>query len=1297
MYYISSSMKHFFLIFSFLFVLSFDINAQVITEVAGCGTGCPVGDGGPATAANITNGGQPLFDTYGNMYIGVFGQARIRKVDALTGIITTIAGTGVGGYTGDGGPATSARIAGSGFGIDASNNIYFSDNSKGVIRKVEASSGKIFTIAGVSSAYGHYSGDGGPATNASFKMIYNIAVDPAGNIYTADSDYIRKIDATTGTIDKYAGTGLRGFSGDGGSALSAKIHANGSSQGMCTDVYGNFYFCDSNCVRKVSTSGIITRLAGDYTTLYGGDGVPATSIGVLCYTVAVDPSGNLFISEEGQQRIRMVDVSGIIHTVAGNGTPGFSGDGGPATAAQLNRPQTLCVGRCDNNLYLGELINQRIRKVDFTSLPMTCICTLAVAVNVVPNDTVCSGTSVTYTANVMYGGSSNTFKWYVNGSIVSTVGNTYTYTPSNIDSIRCVVTSSGGTCGSPVTASSNTINMVVNVAGPITGPSLVCIGQSITLSVPGSGGTWGSSNTGVASVSGGTVTGASGGTATISYTSSGCTATTSVTVSPGPSAITGNPKLCIGTATALSSTTSGGTWSSSNSSVATVSSGTVNGIAAGTAAISYAIGGCYVIQAVTVSAAPPSITGPSSLCIGSTAALSNSVAGGTWSSSSPSVATVSSGLVSGVSAGTAVITYDVSGCNVVKTVSVIAIPAPAPITGPSLVCVGTAAVFSDATPGGIWSSSSPSVATVTSGGSVSGITAGTSTISYTMSNMCGTVAATVVVSVVSSPTVGPITGPSEVCAGSAITLTDATLGGTWTSSNAGKATVSSGMVSGISAGTAVITYKLTLSCGTAFDTRIITVYPTPPAIAGHSVVCAADTIILGNALAGGTWSSSAPSVATIASDGTVTGVSGGTADITYTTTGGCYTTRIVSVSPLPNAGSVSGQSVICIGGSANLTDNIAGGTWSVSGSAVSISLGIVSAVSVGTATVSYEIANSCGSAWATKVIEVVAPPDSGVISGMNVSCVGASFTLLETVSGGNWSSSNSSVAGINASGTVNVKTSGTTIITYTTIPNAGGCTSSAYYTLTILASAPYTINAITSNAMCYGKADGHISTSISNGSGSYTYTWSNGASIAVLDNIAAGSYSLQVTDAATLCRKDTSFVITQPDSLNVVAQTTPDLCKASNGAISITTSGGRSPYRYAWSNGASSAAVADLTANTYTVHVYDANNCEKYYSAIVTDSCDDITIPDVITPNGDGFNDSWIITGLGKYPRNTARIFDKWGDMVYEANGYMNNWKGDKMNGDPLPSGTYYYLIKLGAPNATGGKDVFTGSILIKR
>jgi sugar lactone lactonase YvrE len=331
------------------------VSGGIITTVAGDGNLASSGDGGPAINASLVPQGIAV-DSSGNIYVADFS-TRIRRISQ--GIITTVAGNGNLGYSGDGGLATNASLNNPyGVAVDLSGNLYIADTNNSRVRKV--SGGIITTIAG--NGVLSFSGDGGPATNASLGTPFGVAVDSLGNLLIADTNTsegrIRKV--SNGVITTVAGSGGFYFSGDGGSAASASLN---HPRSVAADSAGSLYIADydSAHVRKVA-GGIITTVAGNG-SIYGpaGDGGIAPNATVIPTGLVVDSNQDLYIADQSHARIAKVS-GGIITTVAGNGTSGFSGDGGPAASASLYIPQGVCLDS-SGNLYIADAFNARIRKV----------------------------------------------------------------------------------------------------------------------------------------------------------------------------------------------------------------------------------------------------------------------------------------------------------------------------------------------------------------------------------------------------------------------------------------------------------------------------------------------------------------------------------------------------------------------------------------------------------------------------------------------------------------------------------------------------------------------------------------------------------------------------------------------------------------------------------------------------------------------------------------------------------------------------------------------------------------------
>lgn len=510
------------------------------------------------------------------------------------------------------------------------------------------------------------------------------------------------------------------------------------------------------------------------------------------------------------------------------------------------------------------------------------------------------------------------------------------------------------------------------------------------------------------------------------------TGTQLVRISPAPIAPSGTLSVCQTYSTTLTNSMAGGTWTSSNTSVATIDTftGVVAGLSLGATFITYRIGSCYVTSFLTVNPLPnlimPNVD--TSLCVGRTISLSSSTPGGTWISSSSPTASVgsSSGVVSAFSAGVANISYVLStGCYVVKPVTVVANPAA--ITGSTAVCVASNTLLANTSSPGVWSSSNLAVGTVNSGtGSVRGIAPGTTVISYTLTTpgRCYSVV-TVNVNAAPSATIG---GPGTVCRGATITLTNAVGGGNWTSGNIDTATVttSGGVVTGIDAGTTRITYT---KPGCPAVSKQITVNPLPGPIAGIFFTCYGQSTLLSVAplSPSARWYSSNPSIAVVDStSGNVSGLSMGVTTISYREVNGCIATVAVSVHPLAP---IVGPDTVCVGSSIALTNIVGGGTW-VSSNADVVSIdtftGIATGLLDGITFIKYHLPTGC---MTTKMIRNL-PPLSPIGGTLEI-CSASSTTLSIAEAGGTWLSANPHIAEIDTlTGVLTGRNADTTTVYY---------------------------------------------------------------------------------------------------------------------------------------------------------------------------------------------------------------------------------------------------------------------------
>lgn len=523
-------MRYFLLVVLSMACFAATLQAQTITTIAGNGNAAFAGDGGQATAASIYYPYDVASDAAGNVFIADYYNHAVRKITPA-GVITTVAGIGGnGGYSGDGGPAVSATLYyPSGLAFDAAGNLYIGDAGNQVIRKV-STSGTITTFAGTGS--GGYNGDEIDAKAATLYKPSGMLFDKTGSLIFSDilNHRIRKI-TPDGKIHTIAGNGIGGYSGDGGQAVAASINVPHT---IYLDKDGNLYIPDygNNRLRKVNTTGIITTIAGNGGGGFSGDGGPATSAQVNPVGIAMDASGNIYISDPFNNRIRKI-TNGVITTVAGNGTESFSGDGGNPLSAGIYNPWGIWFDK-NGALLVCDRFNNRIRKIvlaiptitsftptsagktvpvvitgtnftgatavsfggvpalsftvnsatQITARPNTgstgdvsvttpagtatksgfvyCL-TPSVSIKANIASPICAGTEVTFTATAVNGGTSAIYQWTKNG--VNVGSNSTEYKDNNLkttDTIRCVLTSNASPCVTSANVTSNAIVFTVN-------------------------------------------------------------------------------------------------------------------------------------------------------------------------------------------------------------------------------------------------------------------------------------------------------------------------------------------------------------------------------------------------------------------------------------------------------------------------------------------------------------------------------------------------------------------------------------------------------------------------------------------------------------------------------------------------------------------------------------------------------------------------------------------------------------------------------------------------------------------
>ena len=974
----------------------------------------PIGDGGPATDAYLYEISSIAVDDSGNLYTIDFFSSLARKINTA-GIISTIAGyyDSTDGGIGYGYNTDTTLFEPSGVAADHHGNVYIADLGNACIRKIDVA-GNFSTFAGMQPVAGYpedytegYSGDGGPANMAKLSVPEDVATDSKGNVYIADANNnrVRKVD-TAGIITTIAGTGGTGHTGDGGPAVLAELRP----AKLATDKWNNIYVVDAGfAIRKIDTNDIITHIAGNgaYTyATYGGytsDGGLAFTASILTDGIAVDSIGNIYLADSN--RLRKIDTAGIISTLGGaTGTHGFAGDGGPVDSAMFSNIGAIAIDRA-GHIYLADVGNRRIRKITDT----------VQYANIANNTggTICAGTAVTFTAHVPGGGLWH-YHWLVDGSPAGGDSATYiTTTLGNGDSVVCLLTDTAGT----ITDTCNTIKMIV---APPTYTSVSVVAATDTL-CPGATASY-------------TATGTNGGTAptyvwqlnsvnqaagtTYSYIpDEGDTVVclmTSIATCPTPrvsastpvimhvrpaanaGVITGGNTVCAGADLVLADTAAGGVWHSSGAGATVNSGGVVTGVSGGLDVILYTVtnscDSATAIKIINVYAQPDAgtITGADSVCAGAAITLTDSATGGTWHSSN-GTATLLAGAVSctvtGVSTGADTLVYTATnGCGTDTALHIIQVHPAANAGSISLsgyVCVGATVTLSDTAAGGVWSASNGN-ATLT-GHMLTGMAAGTDTITYAVTNSCGTATVTKVVTVNPQPYAGVITGTTTVCAGTYIVLADTTTGGSWHSSN-GNAGITNDTLTGISAGTDTALYVVTNICGADSARMAVTIHPQPAAgyITGSTAVCAGTATTLADTAAGGTWSAINGN-ATITTAGTITGITTGTDSIYYSVTNWCGTARAgyaITVTPQPYAAQIGAAGTVCAGTTETLTDSISGGVWSSSDNSIATisNTGTVCGIAAGTDTLRYAVTNSCGTATTQATITINAAPPAVHIS-----------------------------------------------------------------------------------------------------------------------------------------------------------------------------------------------------------------------------------------------------------------------------------------------------------------------------
>ncbi len=1159
---------------------------KTINTIAGNHTVGYAGDGGPATAAEFSTMTGVAADAFGNVYIADETNYAIRKINNA-GIITTA----LVAYPYSGGLGNVYGIA-----VDASGNVYSSYGYYNSVLKMSPT-GIVTTVIG--GAGGGYAGDGGPASAAKLHFPEGLAIDNAGNLYIVDMEnsVIRKVDAATGKISTVAGTGTAGFYvGEGNPATAEPLYWPYS---VAVNLSGDIYISDGlngRVMRVDAASGKMYTAAGNGTWSFSGDGGPASTAALRNpQGIATDGTGNLYIADGGNNRVRRVDPAGIITTIAGDSVAGFSGEGGRPDTAELFSPMAIGMD-ANGNPYILDDGNYIVRKISppngvfFTNGPMQMLtaCENApISINTLlaVTDTTAGETNTwNIAAPPVHGTVAASYTAISAGGVMTPAGLEYTPTAYYIGADSFIVKATNGSVTTYTTIMvvvNRSPTVVMNVDYPT-----ICNGGSTRIKVMGDGtpgggdtivkqdfntslGTWTVDTTGCvgstkdpawadepnnylsdfgyfrnpdsSSFAISQAIGAHPFSVTKSRlispsfslagysdaalyfdqsyknnkdtcaevdisTDGGVTWSTIVNYSlsyptdlighippfvqetlslrpyagmpnlkvrfyynsphgfywaidnisvvgypTGIDAATWSPIVNLFTNTGLTSAYTTGAYRDTLYMHPT----TVTTTTSFTYFATESIGGCSVTDSVTITVTPSvPIIGKSLVCAGAPDTLTDVNLYGLWGVRNSHASIDFRGVLTGLTTGVDTVTYTTTGAcggTAIFPVTISTAPPTAgAITGAATVCTGAAIILSDATAGGIWSSSATGLATASGTGTVTGVSIGSATISYTVTNGCGTAVATTPVTVNPLPIAGLVTGAGTVCAGATTLLTDAVAGGTWSSAATGIATVSGGTVTGVSAGSVIISYIATNVCGTAVATATVTVNPLPVAgtIAGPSAICATSSTALSDIVTGGVWTSSATAIASVSGSGGVTGISAGSAVISYKVTNTCGTAVAifpVTVNPLPIAGVITGSGIVCASSVLTLSDAISGGVWtsSTTGIATISGSGIVTGIAAGIAVISYSITNSCGTAVAIFPVTVNPLPIAGVITGSGTVCAGSVLPLSDAISGGVWTSSAIGIATISGTGIITGIAAGVAVISYSVTNSCGAATASA--------------------------------------------------------------------------------------------------------------------------------------------------------------------------------------------------------------------------------------------------------------